>query len=181
MPRMGYQQSVTQWYCLRLLQTMPQPSQPLSLDCTYPCPVCRQGSLQALVLTDAFACNFCRHILAAELEPQRVKLVDSLHPATWRWVGDRWRPATPKSAEESWLTWFAATFLAIAPASIVGIASYLFPPLPNQPGGSFSHVWAWLTLVAHLGIVAWLLGEHYQVLLYLRAKLRGLRRQWSGL
>jgi hypothetical protein len=152
-------------------------SRPLGLGDHWPCPLCRQGQLEALVLTDAFACDFCRHILSADIQQQQVQVVDSSQPMAWRWTGEGWRSLHHPDTQLTPLIWIAAGLLLLVPSSLVAVASYLFPPLNPTPGPSFGEVWASLTLACHVAIVLWLLGEHYQVPMYVAAKVRWLQQR----
>lgn len=152
------------------------PERPLSLDDSFPCPVCRQGKIEALVLTEAFACEFCRHILSANLPEQQVKIVDSSQPLTWLWNGTRWRLARGENAQElSAIVLLTATMLIVIPAGIVWLSGALFPPLEPTSAVPFATLWAGITLAAHLGFVLWLIGEYYQIPFYVAAKIRIMR------
>jgi hypothetical protein len=149
---------------------------PLDLNSTFPCPVCRQGKIQALILTDAFACEACRHILSANLAQQQVQVLDSSQPLIWGWNGQRWRLIRGNEAQELLaLVLFAAASLMIFPAGLVWLSGKLFPPLSPPSSISFSTAWAIVTFVAHLSFVLWLIGEYYQIPLYVAAKIRILR------
>ena len=152
-------------------------SQRLSLEEHWPCPLCRQGQLEALVLTDAFACNFCSHILSADIQRQQVQVVDSSQPLAWAWTGARWRSLQHPDTRLTPLIWTAAGLLLLIPSGLIALASYLFPPLHPAPGLSFGEAWASLTFASHLLIVLWLLGEHYQVPIYVAAKVRWLQQR----
>jgi len=144
----------------------------LGYDDTYVCPVCRHGQLSALTLMDAFACNFCRHIFSANLAEQTIRVEDSTQPMLWRWNGRNWQPATLIDLDVSLLIWFVGVVLVVLPASLIGISSYLFPPLPDSSWLWFPPVWIGLTLGCHLLMVAWVLLEHYQLPLYVSCKIR---------
>lgn len=149
---------------------------PLNLDDSFPCPICRQGKIEALVLTEAFACEFCRHILSADLPAQQVQVVDSSQPLTWLWNGQRWRLTRGDNAQElSVLVLLTAAVLIVIPAGIVWLSGTLFPPLHQTNAVPFSTVWALVTLGAHLAFVLWLIGEYYQIPFYVAAKIRILR------
>ncbi|HEY9887937.1 MAG TPA: hypothetical protein V6D02_06010 [Candidatus Obscuribacterales bacterium] len=148
----------------------------MSLSDAYPCPVCQQGGLEAIVLMDAFACQFCRHILAADLTAQRVQVVDSTQALTWGWTGHRWQRVREAGERElSGLILLTAVVLITLPASVVWLAGAIFPPLEPTAIWPFATVWALLTLLAHLGLVLWLVGEYYQIPFYVAAKVRVLR------
>lgn len=151
----------------------------LELSDSYPCPVCRHGSIHALVLTDAFSCEFCRHILSADIGQQQVQLVDSLQAIAWYWDGHCWRLANRGSKDISSLVVLAASVFTVLPPSLVWIAGFIFPPLSSSSQITFPTVWALLTLLAHLSIVLWLIGEYYQVPFYVITKVRLLQRQLS--
>ncbi|MFW6264103.1 MAG: hypothetical protein ACOC3E_01095 [Cyanobacteriota bacterium] len=147
------------------------PTSPLHSNGQYACPVCRRGQISALSLMDAFGCNFCRHIFAANWEKQSVQMVDSELPLTWQWNGQTWRGLHREGVEFGWGYWLAGIALVIFPTTIVGLGAYLFPPLPGTPLAWFPLLWTGLTFCAHLMCLLWLVAEYYQfpVLLYLRA------------
>ncbi|MEO0538727.1 MAG: hypothetical protein AAF215_33320 [Cyanobacteria bacterium P01_A01_bin.123] len=154
-------------------------SRRLSLDHTYPCPVCRHGQIEALVLMDAFACNFCRHMLSANLAKQSVQVIDSTQPMTWYWLGRHWRSAVQPDFSLSFMVWLVAVALVVFPAGLVWLSAQIFPPLVDSPGQSLPQIWAGLTLVLHGSMVAWLLAEHYQLSLWVAAKVY-FRRYWQS-
>ncbi|RZM77300.1 hypothetical protein [Leptolyngbya iicbica] len=159
----------------------PSTQRPLSLDSAFPCPICRQGTIEAIILTDAFACEFCRHILAANLAQQQVQVVDSSQPLTWGWNGQRWQVMRGDKAQElSMLICILAVVLIVIPASLVWLSGVLFPPLTPTTGLPFSTLWAIITLTAHLTFVLWLVGEYYQIPLYIAAKIRIARSRYSS-
>ncbi|MEM6435938.1 MAG: hypothetical protein AAF773_19110 [Cyanobacteria bacterium P01_D01_bin.115] len=154
------------------------PKRSLNLDDSFPCPVCRQGQIEAIVLTEAFSCSFCRHILAANLDDQQVKVVDSSQPLLWEWTGQKWQLVRGEDAGElSLLVLLTAVVLTIIPASLVWLSGLIFPPLEQTSSLTFSTLWALITLFAHLGFVLWLVGEYYQLPFYVAAKVRVLRFQ----
>jgi hypothetical protein len=149
---------------------------PLSLSDSFPCPICRQGHIEAIALTEAFACEFCRHIMSVDLPAQQVKVVDSSQPLTWLWNGQKWQLCRGEQAAElSAMVIIAALILILFPASVVWLSGAIFPPLTPNAQLSFSTIWSLITLLAHLAFVLWLIGEYYQIPLYIAAKLRVLR------
>lgn len=153
---------------------------PRSLDWNdpYPCPICRNGQIEAMVLTEAFACNFCRHILSVNLAKQQVQVLDSTQSIRWRWDGHQWRIARDnKAGGISGLVILTAVILITLPASLVGAAGFIFPPAPPAPQISFPMIWALLTLIAHLGLVLWLVAEYYQIPFYIATKIRLLQQR----
>jgi hypothetical protein len=148
--------------------------QNLQLDtaATYDCPVCRHGQIQAMPLMDAYACNFCRHILEANLDQQTVHIVDGAQPMGWRWLGGRWQPIYQSSSDLTLTLWVVGLALMLFPSGIVALGAYLFPPLEPADGIQWSLVWAVATLVAHTLMVGWLIAEHYQFPPYVLAKIR---------
>lgn len=147
---------------------------PLSYEEHYVCPVCAHGEMSALVLTEAFACNFCRHIFTANLKDQSVQVVDSVQPMVWYWTGERWRGAPQPDASLTAIVWGFALALACLPATLIGISSYLFPALDGGVS-RFSLLWTGSTFLIHILIVFWLIAEHYQWPWYVAAKVH-LRR-----
>ncbi|MDJ1175636.1 hypothetical protein [Roseofilum capinflatum] len=130
---------------------------------TYTCPLCRHGQISALTLMDAFACNFCRHIFSANLQQQTLQLADGDRPFAWYWTGKTWINATMgRSGDRSYLLWLLSLPLILLPPTLIGLASYIFPPDPQSSGAWLPLVWTGLTLLTHLLLVAWLMFEYYQ-------------------
>lgn len=157
---------------------------PLSLDNPgdYLCPICRHDHITPMALMDAFACDFCRHIFEANLSQQTVHVVDSAQPMAWRWTGQRWRPLHHSNQDVTFILWVSGLMLAFVPAGLVATSAYIFPPLEGSPGSSWPAIWACSTLISHALIVGWLMMEHYQVPIYVAAKvwLRRFIEQHTG-
>lgn len=151
--------------------------QPLNDRGSYPCPICHHGQLQGLVLTEAFSCSFCHHIFAADFKAQSVRVEDIHQPLTWRWFGRNWQIVRSPSEALTLSVWLVAIAVIILPPSIIWLSAHTLPP-PSDRGTEFSTVWASLTFILHVGIVGWVLAEHYQLPLYLSAKLN-LQRLWQ--
>lgn len=153
-----------------------QSQRPLDLNDSYPCPVCRHGKIQALVLVDAFACDFCHHVLAVDMQRQQVQLVDSTQAIAWTWQGKAWRIQNGGEHRSlSAMVLVIAGVLTVVPAAIVWLAGMVFPPLSPTSWITFPMMWAFLTFLTHLGLVLWLVGEHYQIPFYIATKFRLLR------
>lgn len=120
---------------------------------------------------EAFACNFCRHIFTANLEQQVLKMADSQLPLTWRWNGQTWKGLHREGVELGWEYWFVGIAFVILPSTLVGLAAYLFPPMPGSPLAWLPVFWTVLAFLSHLACMGWLVVEYYQfpVFAYLRA------------
>lgn len=143
----------------------------LNYEDAYICPVCRHGQISALVLMDAFACNFCRHIFTANLQEQSVQIVDNSQPLAWRWTGQAWRMAHQMNADQTLLIWVVGLALVLFPTTLIGVMSYMFPPLGGT-ASRFPQIWTGLTFLLHFLLVAWLIAEHHQFALYVSCKVR---------
>lgn len=139
---------------------------------TYTCPVCRHGELSVLNLTDAFACSFCRHIFTANLETQSLQMLDGVQPMVWFWTGQRWRQSGRPDGHVAVIVWSFALAIACLPALLVIASNYMFPPIDSGGVSQFSVIWTVATLLAHAGIVLWLIAEHYQWPWYVTTKIR---------
>ena len=139
---------------------------------TYTCPVCRHGELSVLTLTDAFACSFCRHIFTANLENQSLQMLDGVQPMVWFWTGQRWRQSGRPDGHVAVVVWGFALAIACIPALLVMASNYMFPPIDSGGISQFSVIWTAATLLAHAGIVLWLIAEHYQWPWYVTTKIR---------
>ena len=139
---------------------------------TYTCPVCGHGELSVITLTEAFACGFCRHIFDANLETQSLRMVDSVQPMVWFWTGERWRYNRRSDGHVTAVVWSFALAIACLPALLVIVSNYMFPPIDSNGLNQFSIIWTLTTLLAHAGIVMWLIAEHYQWPWYVTAKIK---------
>lgn len=139
---------------------------------TYTCPVCQHGELSVLTLTDAFACSFCRHIFTANLESQSLQMLDGVQPMVWFWTGQRWRKNGGLDGHVVVVVWSFALAIACLPALLVLASNYVFPPIDGGGISRFSIVWTVATLLAHSGIVWWLIAEHYQWPWYVTVKIK---------
>ncbi|MEB3827964.1 hypothetical protein [Phormidium sp. CCY1219] len=164
----------------RSRDSMPEPM-PLSYRGVYHCPVCRYGKISELPMMDAFGCQFCNHIFSADIENNSVKLADSSLPLTWYWNGRRWQGAHRAGVELGWPIWIAAIAIVALPPTVVGLAAYIFPPVPGSSLSWLPQFWTVSAFFAHLTIVIWLLVEYYQfpLLVFVRAWRRRLGRQAS--
>lgn len=144
----------------------------LSYENSFLCPVCRHGEITGLVLTEAFACNFCRHIFTANLHEQSVQVVDSSQPMSWRWNGRGWQVAYQDDLNLTIVIWLVGVALVVLPSAIVGLSAYTFPALPGSPWAWFPTVWLGCTFLVHFLLVTWLMVEHYQLPLYVSTKVR---------
>lgn len=145
---------------------------PLDFHDSYPCPVCGHGELSVLTLTEAYACSFCRHIFSANLAAQSLQMVDSIQPMVWFWTGERWRHNNRSDGHVTAVVWSFALAIACLPALLVMLSNYMFPPIDRGGLNQFSIIWTVATLLAHAGIVLWLIAEHYQWPWYVTAKIK---------
>ncbi len=143
----------------------------LSFSNRYRCPICQHGNLAELVMMDAFACDFCRHIFTANLETQILRVEDSLQKLAWRWKGDRWLPVVQTDTNLSITLWIVCIAIMVLPALCVGLPMVIFVPLDPQSLW-FPRVWFVATLVGHSTVGLWLLMEYYQWSPYITAKTR---------
>lgn len=139
---------------------------------TYTCPVCNHGELSLITLTEAFACSFCRHIFAADLERQSLQMVDNIQPMVWFWTGERWRQKHRPDGHITAVVWSFALAIACLPALLIVISNYMFPPIDGNGLNQFSAIWTVITLLTHAGIVFWLIAEHYQWPWYVTTKIK---------
>ncbi len=144
----------------------------------YPCPVCRHGTITAMPLMEVFACHFCQHIFTTNFDKQFLKMADSQLPLTWYWNGKSWKGIQRESAELGWSYAIAALAFLALPTGIIGLGSYLFPPLPNSTLSWLPLFWTILTFTAHLFCLIWLIVEYYQLPIFLY--FRAIRRRLIG-
>ncbi|MBE9046471.1 hypothetical protein IQ255_19010 [Pleurocapsales cyanobacterium LEGE 10410] len=142
----------------------------------YPCPVCRHGKISQMPLMETFSCSFCQHIFTTNFSKQLLKMADSQLPLTWYWNGKIWKGIHREGAEVGWAyIIFALAFVCI-PTAIIGMGTYMFPPMNDDVLSWLPLIWTILTFCAHLSCVIWLVVEYYQfpIFLYVRALKRKL-------
>lgn len=96
---------------------MPPPlQQKIYLDQEYPCPCHLKGTLQQMVLTEAFACNRCRRIFVLQADSLTIEELAATYPYKRRyyWNGSRFKScrSLPKGtfgrssgAQNVWVIW----------------------------------------------------------------------------
>ncbi|TVQ45682.1 MAG: hypothetical protein EA365_07410 [Gloeocapsa sp. DLM2.Bin57] len=153
---------------------MKQQPYPLNYHHDYLCPLCRQGRIHSIALMDAFACDCCQHIFSADVEQQTLTAVDTQLPMTWQWNQKTWTRVNPEGVNFGWLYLVLGILWVLLPTTIVGLASYLFPPLPGSSLAWLPWFWTVVTFLSHLLCLVWLILEYYQfpVRVYLRFLLR---------
>ncbi|MEM1367121.1 MAG: hypothetical protein AAGG02_03725 [Cyanobacteria bacterium P01_H01_bin.15] len=160
--------------------TMHKSSSPpgsIELTHTYPCPICRHGEISTIALMDVFGCNFCQHLFEVSPNYDQLKTADSHLTLSWSWSGRAWRRAQAKDgALNPRLYWLLGGIFVFLPPSLVGLAAYLFPPMPGSNLAWLPWAWTGLTLLTHLGFLLWLMLEYYQFPLQLY--LQALNRRW---
>jgi hypothetical protein len=152
-------------------------NRPLSYDDTYLCPICRHGELRALVLMDAFGCDFCRHIFTANLSAQILRAEDSSPPMNWRWNGLNWQSVLQGDGDLSTLVWLFSLGIVVLPPLLVWLPLHTFPPAAGSRGSWLPTVWLLLTALLHGAGGSWLMAEHHQWAPYIGLKARW--RRWA--
>jgi len=136
------------------------------------CPVCHTGTLTPITLMDVWGCASCHHLFEWGAEHKSITVIDRSPPLTWFWTGKGWRWKTQTMPAPNIGILVASLAVTLLPSVLIGIASYIFPPLPGSPLSWFPLFWQGLALVCHAGCVGWLLAEAYQWSPYVRFKLR---------
>jgi len=146
----------------------------MSDDSLLPCPVCRHGSIRALpLMAETWACFSCQHLFSVSAAGQTVRLLDAQVGLTWTWQAKlgAWRRWRPDATPVGWGYAIAAVVFLLLPPLLIEIPAYLFP---SRTGAWLPPVWATLTFLCHLGILAWLVVGYLQLPLglYLQALWR---------
>jgi hypothetical protein len=65
----------------------------IDLQEQYPCPRCKRGKLQAILLTEAFGCDRCQQIFGLSEDNQTIEQLSTSYPytKTWQWMAEGWR------------------------------------------------------------------------------------------
>jgi hypothetical protein len=144
--------------------TVPSAPAPQRLDDrgTYYCPVCRLGQISPIALMEAFGCNTCHHIYTLNLSQQYLTSADLSPPKHWYWDGRRWFSTYRREVNITGWVWLLAIGFVLLPTFTIGIAAYIFPPLPDSQLAWFPILWTGLTFFCHLACVVWLIGESLQ-------------------
>ncbi len=136
----------------------------------YPCPVCRHGEVSVLMLTDAFACNFCRHIFTCAPEEGILRVEDSAQPLAWRWSGQTWQSVHHEDLDLTLVIAAMGAALILLPPTLVFLSCW---SLWAQPSTSvITMLWTLVTFLTHFVLIGWMLAEHYQLSPYISAKVR---------
>lgn len=66
--------------------------QSLVLEQSYPCPICRQGQIEPITLTEAWGCDRCRQIFERRAESNTIGKLSAPYyrQRSWRWDGKQW-------------------------------------------------------------------------------------------
>ncbi|MEM8613068.1 MAG: hypothetical protein AAGF93_13695 [Cyanobacteria bacterium P01_H01_bin.105] len=106
------------------------------------------------------------------LASQSLQMIDSAQPMVWFWTGERWRHNRRSDSHVTAVVWSFALAIACLPALLIILSNYMFPPIDSEGPNQFSIIWTLITLLAHAGIVLWLIAEHYQWPWYVTTKIR---------
>jgi hypothetical protein len=144
--------------------TVPFAPAPQRLDNrgTYPCPVCRLGQISPITLMETLGCNTCHHIYTLNRSQQCLTVADMSPAKHWYWDGRRWFMTYRQDIEIGGWIWLLAIGFVLLPALLIGIAAYIFPPLPDSQLVWFPILWTGLTFFFHLACAVWLIGESLQ-------------------
>lgn len=65
----------------------------IDLQNAYPCPRCKRGQLQAIVLTEAFGCDRCSQIFGLTEDNLMLEQLSTSYPykKAWQWTGNVWK------------------------------------------------------------------------------------------
>ncbi|MEM1366822.1 MAG: hypothetical protein AAGG02_02165 [Cyanobacteria bacterium P01_H01_bin.15] len=106
----------------------------LNLNTEYPCPCCREGYLQTIVLTEALGCDHCQKIFVLQADEQSIEELATIRriKRSWRWTGDRWRLLSSANGLRSSEIWSNLSLILIYVAfwililrSLVGVSKML--------------------------------------------------------
>ena len=136
----------------------------------YPCPICRHGEISALFMTEAFACNFCRHIFSVQPDEGVIKVEDSSQPLTWRWNGRTWQSMHREDWDLTIVIWSMGLSLIFLPPTLVFVSCWSAWGSPAL--SPWTLVWTIATFCTHFVLISWMLAEHYQVAPYISGKVR---------
>ncbi|WP_218079571.1 hypothetical protein [Anthocerotibacter panamensis] len=147
---------------------------PIEYHDVYPCPVCRHGEVSAIILTDAFACNFCRHIFTCTPEEGVMRVEDSSQPLSWRWNGKAWNSLRHEDLDLTLVIWGVGLAVVILPPTLVFFSCWSLWANPHTSPLTF--LWTIITFLAHFFLISWMLAEHYQMAPYVSGKVH--LREW---
>lgn len=157
-----------------------QPQKTLQYESSYPCPVCRQGQIRCLCMMEAFSCDLCDRIFSSDLSQQSLKLETGRGPRAkqWYWQGDRWNSKPQITGGLTVVLQFFSLAIVALPTTLIGLSSYMFPPLPTQESIAFPVIWTGLTCISHLAIVLWFWLNYCQISMGAIISIRLQRWRW---
>ncbi|AGY58886.1 hypothetical protein [Gloeobacter kilaueensis] len=122
----------------------------IDLQLEYPCPRCKRGRLQAIVLTEAFGCDRCSQIFGLSTDGLVLEQLSTSYPykKAWQWTGGGWRDQNRSLADNYF------PFLLVALALIPPV----WLPLLLQPRPGLGML-ALLTAVLSLSLVVFWLAR----------------------
>jgi hypothetical protein len=119
----------------------------------YPCPACRLGQVQALVLMEAMACNTCQHVFITNLEKQWLLMVDRSPPLVWHWNGRNWTGTHVTGVKLGWTYWLLAVAFVLLPPALIGLSAYVLVNPSDTFLPPLSVGWMGLTFLLHLALI----------------------------
>lgn len=101
----------------------------LDLDQTYPCPICSQGTLVPITLTEAWGCDRCQQILQRDQPPNTLIKLSTPYARQRRWIwnGHQWH-RHPKDRQAPR---FDKRTLLLSAIFVLGVTVFLLSQWPQ--------------------------------------------------
>ncbi|MEM9276912.1 MAG: hypothetical protein AAGA80_28845, partial [Cyanobacteria bacterium P01_F01_bin.143] len=123
----------------------------------YPCPCCRKGSLNLILLTEALGCDRCQKIFVVKENYQIIEQLSSFEQKkTWYWNGSSWSNLysglTPNALSALLIT------MVLLPMLMAIFLSLLLRRIP--PNSMMLGVTVCFVTIISVGFILWLAYRH---------------------
>jgi len=136
---------------------LPRRIRKIDLQKNYPCPSCRKGSLNLILLTEALGCDRCQKIFVVKENYQIIEQLSSFEQKkTWYWNGSSWSNLytglTPNTLSALLIT------MVLLPMLMAIFLSLLLRRIP--PNSMMLGVIVCLVTIIFVGLILWLAYRH---------------------
>lgn len=132
---------------------LPRRIRKIDLQKNYPCPSCRKGSLNLILLTEALGCDRCQKIFVVKDNYETIEQLSSFEQKkTWYWNGSSWAQLytglTPNTLSALFIT------MVLFPMLMAIFLSLLLQRIP--PNSMILGVIVCFVTIIFVGLMLWL-------------------------
>ena len=136
---------------------LPRRIRKIDLQKNYPCPSCRKGSLNLILLTEALGCDRCQKIFVVKENYQIIGQLSSFEQKkTWYWNGSSWSNLYTGLTQNT-LSALLIT-MVLLPMLMAIFLSLLLRRIP--PNSMMLGVIVCLVTIIFVGLILWLAYRH---------------------